>query len=521
MPTASDLRFVDVTKTYGRHPVLRHVDLDVPAGSYIALMGANGAGKTTLLRLASGLATPTSGAVTLAGVDLRRAGPGLRLMLGFVSHDSLLYAELTGRQNLEFHSRMFGLADAAARIDQLADEFDLRRVLDRPAGVLSRGNRQRLTLARAMLHDPDVLLLDEPFTGLDEASSQRLVDVLGRLNAEGRTVIMTVHEMARAEAGPTRLVVIGDGGVAVDEPLAGATSTTILAPSLAAEPVLVGGSGAPHDLASRGVAAYLGEPTYDVADSVVDDMSQDEPVRPPASRGVVRRDVSLPGRLRSAWQIAAKDLAVEVKSRDALGSAALFAITVLITASFTAIPGSGQSIGTGILWISLLFAVLLGVGRSMARESQDRAIEGLLLSPAPRESIFLGKLISGLAMMTVIEAFVVPMFLVLATGETAAALDVPALVLTVFLATFGLVVVATLFSGIAVGSRMGESLLPLIVMPVVVPLMIAAVETTRRALGGDTGGAVDMTQWFALLVGFDVVVGLAAVATFSFVVEDQ
>jgi heme exporter protein B len=226
--------------------------------------------------------------------------------------------------------------------------------------------------------------------------------------------------------------------------------------------------------------------------------------------------------MRAAWLIAVKDMRVELRSRDALGSAALFAITVLITASFTSAPGGGsQGLATGILWISLLFAVLLGVGRSMTRESQDRAMEGLLLSPAPRESIFVGKLISGLAMMAVIEAFVVPMFLVLATGESAGTLDVPALVGVVVLATIGLVVIATLFSGIAVGSRMGESLLPLIVMPVAVPLMIAAVETTRRALGGDAGGSVDMFQWFALLAGFDAVVGLAAIATFSFVVEDQ
>ena len=149
-------------------------------------------------------------------------------------------------------------------------------------------------------------------------------------------------------------------------------------------------------------------------------------------------------------------------------------------------------------------------------------MEGLLLSPAPRESIFIGKLVSGLAMMAAIEAFVVPMFLVLATGEAKeSALDLPALIAVVLLATIGLVVIATLFSGIAVGSRLGESLLPLIVMPVAIPLMIAAVETTRRALGGDAGGSVDMFQWFALLAGFDAVVGLAAIATFSFVVEDQ
>ena len=502
---ASDLVFQDVSKTYGHHKVLRHVELTIPAGSFVALMGANGAGKTTLLRMASGLTAPSSGSVSLAGVDLRRAGPGLRRMLGFVSHDGLLYGDLTGRQNLLFHGRMFGVADPEARIEELADALDLRKVLDRPAAVLSRGNRQRLTLARALMHGPEVLLLDEPFTGLDEASSTRLVAMLRGLNAAGTTVVMTVHEAARATDGPRRLVVIGEGGVLVDEPIH--STETAFETVEAVELALVGAGASSTPIVSTPVR--------------INHLMDDGPaahvtIDPHPAR------VNPPARMRAAWLIALKDIRVEMRSRDALGSAALFAITVLITASFTSAPGGGsQGLSTGILWISLLFAVLLGVGRSMTRESQDRAMEGLLLSPAPRESVFVGKLISGLAMMAVIEAFVVPMFLVLATGESAGSIDVPALLGVVVLATLGLVVIATLFSGIAVGSRMGESLLPLIVMPVAVPLMIAAVETTRRALGGDAGGSVDMFQWFALLAGFDAVVGLAAIATFSFVVEDQ
>ena len=502
----SDLSFVDVSKTFGRHKVLRHVDLTIPAGSFVALMGANGAGKTTLLRLAAGLATPTRGTVTVAGVDLRKAGPGLRRMIGFVSHDGLNYGDLTSRQNLLFHARLFGVADPEARIEELADALDLRRVLDRPAGVLSRGNKQRLTLARALLHGPDILLLDEPFTGLDEASAARLVSVLRRLHAEGRTIVMTVHEMSRALEGPTRLVVIGDHGISVDRPLDESVSTTVVVEDRELELVGAGSTVPPAAPTGTGTGTPLPEGSDPVERAALT-------TRPAL--------VTPPRRTRAALAIAAKDLRVELKSRDVLGSSGLFALTVLVTASFTSIPGGNTgAMATGILWISLLFAVLLGVGRSMARESQDRAIEGLLLSPAPRESIFLGKLLAGLVMMSAIEIFIVPLFLVLMTGESQGSLDVAALMLTVVLATIGIVVVATLFSGIAVGSRMGESLLPLIVMPVVIPLMIAAVETTRLALGGGDG-STGSTQWYLLLAGFDLVVGLAAIATFSFVVEDS
>jgi len=500
---SSDLRFRDVSKTYGHHKVLRHVDLDIPAGSFVALMGANGAGKTTLLRMAAGLATPTKGQVTLADVDLRSAGPGLRRMIGFVSHDGLLYGDLTGRQNLMFHGRLFGVVDPEARIEELAEALDLRKVLDRPASVLSRGNKQRLTLARALMHGPDVLFLDEPFTGLDEASSSRLVTLLKRLHAEGSTIVMTVHEAARAADGPTRLVVIGEGGVLVDEEIATSDAT---AESVTAVELALVGAGA--STGGTGAASYVGLPAAEPAPAPL--LGQPTLVPPP-------------GRMRAAGLIALKDMRVEMRSRDALTSAALFALTVLITASFTSIPGQTSSgLSEGILWISLLFAVLLGVGRSMTRESKDRAMEGLLLSPAPRESVFLGKLLSALVMMAMIELFIVPAFLVLATGEAKGReLDLPLLVAVVLLATLGLVVIATLLSGIAVGSRLGESLLPLIVMPIVIPLLIAAVETTRHALGAESGASVDVIQWLALMAGFDAVVGLAAVATFSFVVEDQ
>jgi len=149
MRSPSDLEFHGVTKTFGRNRVLRGLDLSVPAGSFLALMGANGAGKTTLLRIGAGLAQPTAGSVTLAGVDLRKAGPGLRRMIGWVSHESLLYPDLTGRANLTFHARLFGVENPAERIAALSGVLDLGRILDRPAGELSRGNRQRLTLARA------------------------------------------------------------------------------------------------------------------------------------------------------------------------------------------------------------------------------------------------------------------------------------------------------------------------------------------------------------------------------------
>jgi heme exporter protein A len=466
----STLVVTDVTKEFGWTPVLRGVSLTIEEGEYVALMGSNGAGKTTLLRMVAGLSSPTNGSVSIAGVDMRRAGPGLRRRVGFVSHESLLYPDLTGRENLMFHATLFGIAEPERVIAVMSELLDLDPILDRPAGVLSRGNRQRLTLARAMLYGPKILLLDEPFTGLDEESAVRLLAILDQLVASGHTVIMTTHDRLVAESGPRRLIVLADGRVSVDRPM----------PAAADAQSPIKGDAAP------------------------------EFTRP--------RLILPPGRLKAALAIARKDLRVDFRTRDIIGSAGMFALVVLVTASFT-MPAADKQTGaaTGFLWISILFAVLLGVGRSMARESADRGIEGLLLSPISRDSVLIGKMMGSLVLMAIVDIVIIPLFIVMMTADGAGA-NALALIGTVALGTLGIVIVASLFSGIAVGSRIGETMLPLLVMPVVIPLMVGSVELTRLALG--TGDGSSMWQWLGILAGFDVMVAVASVALYGFVIEE-
>jgi heme exporter protein B len=220
--------------------------------------------------------------------------------------------------------------------------------------------------------------------------------------------------------------------------------------------------------------------------------------------------------LAAATVIARKDLRIEARTRDIVGSAGLFAICVLITMSFTSPPGETASgMATGVLWISLLFATLLGVGRTMGREQADRGIEGLLLAPTPKSAIFLGKAIASLVLMAFVSIVIVVMFIIFMAGN--ANINLPALLGVLAIGTTGLVIVSTLFSGIAVGTRLGESMLQLLVMPVVIPLMVGSVELTRQTLGGEVGG---IGTWLAILGGFDLVMLLAALATFVFVIEE-
>jgi heme exporter protein A len=209
----TDIVLRGVTRTYGPLIALDGINLAVPAGSSVALMGANGAGKTTLLRVVAGLTTPTSGTVTIAGVDRREAGPRLRALLGYVGHESMLYGDLTVRENLAFHAGLHCLdRDAAVRA---AARFDVTHLLDRPARELSRGSTQRVALARALLHEPAVVLLDEPFTGLDLASTERLTATLERLHEQGHTLVMTVHDAVHACLAQ-RVLVLDRGRVVAD-----------------------------------------------------------------------------------------------------------------------------------------------------------------------------------------------------------------------------------------------------------------------------------------------------------------
>jgi heme exporter protein A len=218
---ALGIRLEGVTKAFGAQLALAGVDLEVPQGSHVAVMGANGAGKTTMLKIIAGIAAPTNGSVTIAGIEMQKAGPKLRAQVGFVSHETMLYADLTTRENLRFHAKLFGLRDVKGAVERAVERLDVAHVLDKPVRALSRGTRQRVALARALLHDPSVILLDEPYTGLDEAAAIALSELLEELATPERVIMLTLHDVVRAMAGPRRLLVLSGGRIALDEPLDG------------------------------------------------------------------------------------------------------------------------------------------------------------------------------------------------------------------------------------------------------------------------------------------------------------
>jgi heme ABC exporter ATP-binding subunit CcmA len=208
----------DVSRHYGRRRALARVSLDIRAGEVLGLLGPNGAGKSTLLAILATLLAPSTGDVLYGDRTARAAGPILRARLGFLSHELHLYPELTARENLEFFARLYGLDAVDRRVSDALERAGLAgRAHDIVSGF-SRGMRQRLALERSLLHEPRLLLLDEPFTGLDDASVAALVARLRELRAQGRIIVVVTHDLDVADMLLDRVAVLKDGRlVALDD----------------------------------------------------------------------------------------------------------------------------------------------------------------------------------------------------------------------------------------------------------------------------------------------------------------
>ncbi len=180
-------------KSYGVSPVLRDVTFSVEAGQGVAIVGANGAGKSTLIRLLAGLAAPSSGAALLLGAPARTLAPALRRRVGLVSHQSMLYPNLTARENLEFFAALHGVDNPAAAAREWLERVALGAAADMRARGLSRGMEQRLALARALIARPDVLMLDEPFAALDAEGAATASTLVGEAMARGCAVLASAH----------------------------------------------------------------------------------------------------------------------------------------------------------------------------------------------------------------------------------------------------------------------------------------------------------------------------------------
>lgn len=243
----------NLTKAFGSKYALRGVDLRVMPGESLVLFGPNGAGKTTLIRILSSLSRPTGGTVRIGGLDLAKHADGIRRYLGVVSHAPLLYDSLTAEENLHFFAGLYGMAQPTERIAAMLERVGLYPRRGDLVRTFSRGMVQRLAIARALLHDPEVLLLDEPDTGLDPQAAEMLHGLLAELSgragaqadggeippadtpagprdhARKRTIVTITHNLERGLAIADRVAILAGGRVTFDAPIQGRTPAQLRA----------------------------------------------------------------------------------------------------------------------------------------------------------------------------------------------------------------------------------------------------------------------------------------------------
>ena len=186
-----------LTKSFNGRPALRGIDLDLALGERLALIGPNGSGKTTLLRILATLSIPSAGYARIAEHEIGKQDLDVRRQVGLLTHRPLLYGDLSGRENLEFYARMYDVEAPQRRITALIEQVDLVAQQHDRVRTYSRGMKQRLALARALLHNPPVLLLDEPYTGLDSQAAEILDVLLHAAGQNARTVLMTTHDLTK------------------------------------------------------------------------------------------------------------------------------------------------------------------------------------------------------------------------------------------------------------------------------------------------------------------------------------
>jgi heme exporter protein A len=208
--------------------ILRDLNFSISSGEFIALLGANGAGKSTLLKMMATLSTPTHGELYLFDESVRTHSLAVRRRIGLIGHSAMMYRDLSALENLIFFGRLYGVNQPHARADELLERMALSHRAADPIKTFSRGMLQRVAIARALMHDPDLLLADEPFAGLDAPSARMLEGMLESLHGEGKTIILTTHDLHQGLNLAHRVLVLRQGELVLDESPGVLTEATLL-----------------------------------------------------------------------------------------------------------------------------------------------------------------------------------------------------------------------------------------------------------------------------------------------------
>jgi heme exporter protein CcmB len=512
-PAFTEIALHGVGRHFGRRRVLADVTLRCRAGEIVGLLGPNGSGKTTLLSIVATLALPSSGRVSYGSFDASRDGPVVRAHLGLLAHEPYLYPDLTARENLRFFGRLYAHEAVDARVEaSLRAARLVERGNDRVAG-LSRGMRQRLAFERALVHDPVFLLLDEPFTGLDDRSVSLMVERLISLREHGVGILVATHDLDTVSPILTRAVILYTG-----------RATVLENPGAALREAYTRLTQVPQDPNPYPRVRLKPDTTYDPDAYSRVRLEPDTTYATPVEEADDALDATSleSSELADFWRVAravfVKDVLVEARSREIAVTTFFFALASVLMFAFGFVADGQPVVGSSaaILWIALAFSGTLALGRVYARERTNESLHGLLLAPAPRAAIYVGKLAGLVALMLAVAIVLLPLVVVFFRLSTRHPWLLAGLVA---LGILGFASVGTVFAAMLSRARSREALLPIALYPMTVPVLIAGVRGTATLI--DPEGEVAVAQaWLAMLLLFDAVFVVLALWTFEAVMGE-
>jgi heme exporter protein B len=454
--TSPAIRLTKVAKVFGRFAALRDITCDFFQSKLYVIVGENGAGKSTLLRILAGLSTPTSGSIEIGTNHDARS---VSNQIGYMGHASLLYDEMSGVENLTYFAALYGL-EGLALCDDAMRSVGLDPKLSIPVRNYSQGMRQRLSLARAIVQDPTILLLDEPFSNVDPASSAQITQRLEKLAREGKTVIVVTHQPALLEGTADEFLTISAGRIVekIDRQIGEKSLLTRAAP----EPLV-------------------------------------------------------PGLLHLSALNLMKDLRLEWRAKDAFNAMAFFALLVVVIFSFSFDPSAEESrqMAGAIIWVGFLFASVVALNQSWARELRNQVLDAYRVSSASPGALFIGKAAGNFLFVALVEALVAPLFVAFynlrSLGPTWQ------LAVVFLLGTWALVVNGTFFAALSLRTRNRELMLPLLLFPISIPAILSMVQATTGTLTAEFSPFLALK----LLAGYDIVFTVAGLLLFDTVLNAE
>ncbi len=494
---ASFLTIRGLSKRFGFQSVYKKFNLEIGCNEFVILCGPNGAGKSTLLRLISGLEKPDSGEILFDVAKHPKVSARNHPTIGFLSHSSGLYQDLTPWENLLFFASIYRINDGHQRALELLEDFHLADRKDHPVRTLSSGMVRRLAVALAMLNDPDLLLLDEPFAGLDYESQIDLLDQLRAVHARGCTIVCSTHEFSMDVEFLFRFIFLRKGQVVKDTAFHTLGEARDAYQELMIRPDI---SGKPENVDAV-KCNKEGRRTTETDNSHSEKKESEATFRDYFSQ---------------VLSIVRKDLRTEFRTKEILNFMLLFALISLVIFSF-ALGLMGNQVNElvpGVIWATLSFSGLLGLSKNINREFAHGSMDVLRLAPIEPSAIYLGKLAGIFLIEIVISILVLTASLLFFNVN----LFTPGTILALLFGTFGFSAAGTLLSTLVERTKSREMLLSVLLLPLLIPLLIASIRITQDAANGLP--PVESLSWLRIVVIYDLFMCAAGMLTYNFSIED-